>query len=415
MLKLSSLVVCLGLGVVLAGPAVTAQTNGQPEEFSATAIVNNNLGAGTGRVIMRVTRWSTEAERGQLTRTCSRRALTHCSTPAGPEVRRHHSHAGQPRLRPALRAPGAWRRWRTAYRARDRSAGRILGSAQPASHDRLSVHGHPDADRPERRGHGNAVVSPRRSSARGNTIELENFASRRSCSTTSRAKVDQLNWSLSPNSSSCARARSRSICSAVAPRRSSRSSTKASATSPSPVKTVSAPARFSSGRSRRYDRAREHADAGIDLARGADHLGAVGHSRRRQDQAARRRNAGLDQRLRPRRIAVDRIDALLPDRANGIDVQLDDGRLDAALLEQSRHRLSGRAVANQHRAMRVARRARFRRRRLVIDQPRPIEIAAQPRLAPPPIARSDRSCGRAAGSRRSRRSTRRRACWSLRA
>jgi hypothetical protein len=43
-----------------------AQTNGQPEEFSAAAIVNNNLGSGAGRVIIRVERWTTEAERTRL-------------------------------------------------------------------------------------------------------------------------------------------------------------------------------------------------------------------------------------------------------------------------------------------------------------------------------------------------------------
>jgi hypothetical protein len=68
MLKLSALTAVLGLSAVLSGPAVTSQTSGQPEEFSATAIVNNNLGAGAGRVIMRVTRWSSEAERGRLAR-----------------------------------------------------------------------------------------------------------------------------------------------------------------------------------------------------------------------------------------------------------------------------------------------------------------------------------------------------------
>ena len=43
-----------------------AQTNGQPEEFTAAAIVSNNLGSGTGRVIVRVERWTTEAERTRL-------------------------------------------------------------------------------------------------------------------------------------------------------------------------------------------------------------------------------------------------------------------------------------------------------------------------------------------------------------
>jgi hypothetical protein len=59
------------LGIVLVPMAVAfavaAQTMGQPEEFNAVAIVNNNLGSGAGRVIMRVERWSTEAERTRLT------------------------------------------------------------------------------------------------------------------------------------------------------------------------------------------------------------------------------------------------------------------------------------------------------------------------------------------------------------
>jgi hypothetical protein len=69
MLKMKILGVSLMLaGLVAAGSAVTAQSNFPPEEFNATAIVNNNLGAGAGRVLMRVTRWSSEAERGLLTR-----------------------------------------------------------------------------------------------------------------------------------------------------------------------------------------------------------------------------------------------------------------------------------------------------------------------------------------------------------
>ena len=59
----------LGISLVLLAGAVAlaAQTMGQPEEFNAVAIVNNNLGSGSGRVIMRVQRWSTEAERTRLT------------------------------------------------------------------------------------------------------------------------------------------------------------------------------------------------------------------------------------------------------------------------------------------------------------------------------------------------------------
>ena len=60
MLKISVLALSLGVAAIL-------QSNAQPEEFTATAIVNNNLGAGAGRVIVRVERWSSEAERGRLT------------------------------------------------------------------------------------------------------------------------------------------------------------------------------------------------------------------------------------------------------------------------------------------------------------------------------------------------------------
>src|SRR5215213_3953757 len=66
MLKMSVLAVSLSLAAIVSG-SVLAQSNAQPEEFTATAIVNNNLGAGAGRVIVRVERWSSEAERERLT------------------------------------------------------------------------------------------------------------------------------------------------------------------------------------------------------------------------------------------------------------------------------------------------------------------------------------------------------------
>ena len=44
----------------------TAQTSGQPEEFTAVAVANNNLGSGAGTVLITVSRWSTEAERARL-------------------------------------------------------------------------------------------------------------------------------------------------------------------------------------------------------------------------------------------------------------------------------------------------------------------------------------------------------------
>jgi hypothetical protein len=59
----------LGISLVLltGTVVVAAQTMGRPEEFNAVAIVNNNLGSGADRVIVRVDRWSTEAERTRLT------------------------------------------------------------------------------------------------------------------------------------------------------------------------------------------------------------------------------------------------------------------------------------------------------------------------------------------------------------
>ena len=70
MLKLSGLAISLGLAALLSAvPDASTQTMGEKEEFNATAIVNNEFGSGAGRVILRVTRWSTESERGLLTRT----------------------------------------------------------------------------------------------------------------------------------------------------------------------------------------------------------------------------------------------------------------------------------------------------------------------------------------------------------
>ena len=71
MFKLSILGISLGLAAVLSAsePGDYSQTMGQKEEFNAVAIVNNEFGAGAGRVIMRVERWSSEAERGTLIRT----------------------------------------------------------------------------------------------------------------------------------------------------------------------------------------------------------------------------------------------------------------------------------------------------------------------------------------------------------
>ena len=66
MLSLKGLGISLALAAGVAITLAAAQTSGQPEEFTAFAIVSDNLGSGAGRVVIRVTRWSTEAERTRL-------------------------------------------------------------------------------------------------------------------------------------------------------------------------------------------------------------------------------------------------------------------------------------------------------------------------------------------------------------
>src|SRR5687768_230586 len=61
-LTLATIAIC----VALFGSWPTAQTLGQKEEFSATAIANDELGSGAGRLQIRITRWSTNAERTRL-------------------------------------------------------------------------------------------------------------------------------------------------------------------------------------------------------------------------------------------------------------------------------------------------------------------------------------------------------------
>lgn len=53
----------------LVGTGVVAQTHGQPEDFTAIAITNDNLGAGAGTVQISVDRWSTGAEQRKLVTT----------------------------------------------------------------------------------------------------------------------------------------------------------------------------------------------------------------------------------------------------------------------------------------------------------------------------------------------------------
>jgi hypothetical protein len=47
----------------------SAQTLGEPEDFTATAIVNNEIATGAGTVLIHIARWSTEKERAHLIET----------------------------------------------------------------------------------------------------------------------------------------------------------------------------------------------------------------------------------------------------------------------------------------------------------------------------------------------------------
>ena len=69
-----ALVVCVCAGLLSAlSPRALGQTLGEPEEFTAIAIVNNNLTSGAGTVLIRINRWSTEAERTRLIETLQKK------------------------------------------------------------------------------------------------------------------------------------------------------------------------------------------------------------------------------------------------------------------------------------------------------------------------------------------------------
>jgi len=56
---------CMAL-LSVANARTSAQTLGEPEDFTAVAIVNNNLASGAGTVLIHISRWSTEMERTSL-------------------------------------------------------------------------------------------------------------------------------------------------------------------------------------------------------------------------------------------------------------------------------------------------------------------------------------------------------------
>jgi hypothetical protein len=62
-----ALIACAGAALLSTRlPRASAQTLGEVEEFTATAIVNNERASGAGTVLIRLTRWSTDMERTRL-------------------------------------------------------------------------------------------------------------------------------------------------------------------------------------------------------------------------------------------------------------------------------------------------------------------------------------------------------------
>lgn len=70
------LVSAVVLALLIPISSALSQTHGEPEEFTATAIVNNNLASGAGIVLIRITRWSTDAERMRLVSTLQSKGPT---------------------------------------------------------------------------------------------------------------------------------------------------------------------------------------------------------------------------------------------------------------------------------------------------------------------------------------------------
>jgi len=177
MLKINALWLFLALVGTLAGPGVTAQTSGEREEFNAIAIMNNNLGTAAGRVIMRVNRWSTEAERGQLAR-----ALLKSGPDALLEVLRDQRSVGTIRtpdslaydLRYAHQEPGE-DGGRVIVLATDRPIGFWEAVNRPRTVDYPFTVIQMQMDR-DREGKGTLSLFTK-IRARGNVIELEDFGS----------------------------------------------------------------------------------------------------------------------------------------------------------------------------------------------------------------------------------------------
>lgn len=164
-------------GILLFGSLAMAQTIGVKEDFTAVAVVNNNVATGAGTVLFSVTRWSTEAERQRLVDT-----LVSKGPAALLEVLRDNRSTGTIRtpdslgydLRFAHQTPTA-EGGRRIVLATDRPIGFWEATRQPRTIDYPFTVIQMEFDR-EGRGKGTLSYATK-IAARGNVIELENFAS----------------------------------------------------------------------------------------------------------------------------------------------------------------------------------------------------------------------------------------------
>ena len=162
---------------VVVGAAVTrGQTAGEKEQFTAIAIVNNNLGSGVGTVLMDVTRWSTQQERERLVTTLREKgpdALLEAlqKNPSAGSIRTPDSLAYDLRFAHQTTNGDGTRR---IVLATDRPIGFWEAKTRPRTIDYPFTVIQMELDR-EGRGKGTLSYATK-ITTRGDIIELENFA-----------------------------------------------------------------------------------------------------------------------------------------------------------------------------------------------------------------------------------------------
>lgn len=177
LLKSHVLLVIPGILLAVACSGATAQTLGQPERFTAIAIQNNEYGAAQGTVEITIDRWSTPGEREHLVSTLQQKgpdALLRVMQGERPVGRIRTPDSLGYVLRYAQMTPledGG----RSIVIATDRPIGFWEATVRPRTIDYpftvIQMKINDDGT-----GSGTLSVATR-ITARGNTIELENFAS----------------------------------------------------------------------------------------------------------------------------------------------------------------------------------------------------------------------------------------------